>query len=81
MNGDVLHPGPTGSANGSAGPAEERAGEDRLRRERAVTFARASVELEGFSIGAEAEQDAALFISGEIDLGEFIRRGKARAAF
>lgn len=48
--------------------------EERRAREAAVRFANASVGLEGFQVSPEAEQRARLFMDGEIDLAEFLRR-------
>ena len=45
---------------------------ERRRRQEAVNFARANVGLEGFKPSEEAEQRAARFIAGEIDLAEFV---------
>jgi len=46
---------------------------ERVRREEAVAFARASVGLEGFTPSAQAALRARQFIDGEIDLAEFVR--------
>ncbi|MDR0781100.1 MAG: antitoxin VbhA family protein [Pseudomonadales bacterium] len=46
---------------------------ERLRREKAFAYARASVELEGFKLSAADEKHAQRFINGEIDLPEFVR--------
>ncbi|MFM0230818.1 antitoxin VbhA family protein [Paraburkholderia sediminicola] len=42
------------------------------RRKKAVDFARASVELEGFQITEEIEIRAHRFVSGETNLAEFV---------
>lgn len=42
------------------------------KRQEAADFARASVGLEGFKISEEVEQKTARFITGEIDLAEFV---------
>lgn len=45
---------------------------ERHKRQEAVNFARANVGLEGFKLSEEAEQHAARFVTGEIDLAEFV---------
>lgn len=45
---------------------------ERLRRELAVKFARASVGLEGFVPSGRAEMNAQRFIDGQISLSEFV---------
>lgn len=47
--------------------------EQRRKRQNAVNYARASVGLEGFNPSDAAEQQAARFIAGEIDLAEFVK--------
>lgn len=47
--------------------------EERRKREDAVRFANASVGLEGFRVTPEAEARAQRFVSGEIDLAEFLQ--------
>ena len=44
---------------------------DREKRLQAVEYARASVELEGFTLSALDEQHAAEYIDGRITLDEF----------
>jgi Antitoxin VbhA len=46
---------------------------ERKRRQEAVTFARASVGLEGFKPSMQDEAHAQRFIEGEIDLAEFVK--------
>ena len=46
---------------------------ERRKRQAAADFARASVGLEGFKPSEEAEQRAARFVAGEIDLAEFVK--------
>ena len=48
---------------------------ERRRREDAVSFARASVGLEGLKPSDEAEAQTHRFINGEIPLAEFVSRG------
>lgn len=45
---------------------------ERRKRQAAADFARASVGLEGFKPSEEAEQRAARFVAGEIDLAEYV---------
>ena len=45
---------------------------ERRKRQEAVNFARANVGLEGFKPSEEAEQRAARFVAGVIDLAEFV---------
>lgn len=45
---------------------------ERQRREEAVNFARASMGLEGFIRSDKAEAHAQRFVSGEIDLDEYL---------
>jgi Antitoxin VbhA len=47
--------------------------EERRKREDAVRFANASVGLEGFRVTPEAEARAQRFVSGEIDLAQFLQ--------
>lgn len=47
--------------------------DERLRREEAVRYARASVGLEGFRISETEEERARRFICGEMDLLEFLQ--------
>ncbi|WP_246173951.1 XRE family transcriptional regulator [Paraburkholderia hayleyella] len=47
--------------------------DERRRRENAVNFACASVVLEGFKLSEEEEAHARRFVSGEIQLAEFVR--------
>ena len=54
-------------ANDAISPAESR------RREQAVSFARASVGLEGFKPSKAEEAHARRFIKGEIQLAEFVQ--------
>ena len=49
---------------------------ERRKRQEAVNFARANVGLEGFKPSEEAEQRAARFVAGEIDLAEFVKRAR-----
>ncbi len=44
----------------------------RRKRQEAVNFARANVGLEGFKPSEDAEQRAARFIAGEIELADFV---------
>lgn len=46
---------------------------ERSRREAAVNYARASVSLEGFSLGEADEAHARRFIAGKISLQEFMQ--------
>lgn len=48
--------------------------DDRAERLRAVSFARASVGLEGFKLSAIEEENARAYVQGEITLDEFLRR-------
>ena len=50
--------------------------DERRKREDAVRFANASVGLEGFKVSPEAEARAERFITGDIDLAEFLQQGK-----
>ena len=52
--------------------------EERARRGRAVSDARVSIELEGFSFSPEAEADNQAYIRGEITIQESIARSLAR---
>lgn len=45
---------------------------ERRKRQAAADFARASVGLEGFKPSEEAEQRAARFIAGEIELADYV---------
>ena len=45
---------------------------ERRKRQEAVNFARANVGLEGFKPSEDAEQRAARFIAGEIELADFV---------
>ena len=47
---------------------------DRVKRLRAVNFARASVGLEGFKLSAAEEENARAYVEGEITLDEFMER-------
>ena len=55
------------SASDDISPAEKR------RREQAVSFARASVGLEGFKPSQAAEADAREFINGRVNIAEFVK--------
>jgi hypothetical protein len=46
---------------------------ERERRQAALDYARASVELEGFKVCPEAEEHGRRFVDGEIDLQEFVK--------
>lgn len=46
--------------------------DERRKRQEAVSYARASVGLEGFKPSQADEEHAARFIAGEIDLAEFV---------
>lgn len=46
---------------------------ERRRREKAVSFARASIGLEGFILSKETEAFLQRFVAGEIDLAEFVQ--------
>lgn len=46
---------------------------ERKRRECAVTYARASVALEGFELNEHDTKHAQRFIDGEIELEEFVQ--------
>lgn len=46
--------------------------DERRKRQEATDFARANVGLEGFKPSEDAEQRAARFVAGEIDLAEFV---------
>lgn len=48
--------------------------EERRRREAAVSYARASVGLEGFEISEKAEHDVQRFIDGALELDEIVGR-------
>jgi Antitoxin VbhA len=52
--------------------------EERAHRECAVSDARVSMELSGFSMSPEWESDSQAFIRGEISMEESIARTKAR---
>jgi hypothetical protein len=47
--------------------------QERRKREDAVRFATASIGLEGFTMSVEAQARAQRYISGEIDLAEFVQ--------
>jgi hypothetical protein len=47
--------------------------DERRKRQEAVSYARASVGLEGFKPSEAEEQRAARFVAGEIDLAEFVK--------
>ncbi|WP_287917385.1 antitoxin VbhA family protein [Comamonas sp.] len=47
--------------------------EQRRKRQSAVSYARASVGLEGLEPSEASEQQAARFIAGEIGLSEFLK--------
>ena len=49
---------------------------ERRKRQEAVNFARANVGLEGFKPSEEAEQRAARFVAGEIDLAEYVDQAR-----
>lgn len=49
---------------------------EQLRRREAVDFARASIGLSGFKTSEAMEAHAQLFVSGEINLEEFISEPK-----
>ena len=46
---------------------------ERKQREDAITYARASVGLEGFKLSTADEYHASRFINGEINLAEFVK--------
>ncbi|WP_257835146.1 antitoxin VbhA family protein [Burkholderia glumae] len=46
--------------------------EERMRRQAAVTFARANIELEGFRIPPDAIERMERFVNGELTLTELI---------
>lgn len=46
--------------------------DERGKRAEAIAYAKASVELEGFVVSQELEEEAQRFINGEIDLEEFV---------
>ena len=48
--------------------------DERDRRLQAVTFARASVGLEGFKLSAVEEENARAYVDGDITLDEFLGR-------
>lgn len=52
-------------------PTKTISGPERDRRVAAVSYARASVGLEGFSLSAADEEHAQRFINGEIDIEDF----------
>ena len=62
--------GDDGTMKAGLSPAEIR------KRQAAVDSARASVRLEGFVPGPAFEKAAAMLVSGEVDLGGFIREIK-----
>lgn len=45
---------------------------ERRKRQEAADFARANVGLEGFKPSEDAEQRAARFIAGEIELADYV---------
>lgn len=45
---------------------------ERLKRQKAVNFARASISLEGFKLSPECEAQAVRFINGEIEIADVI---------
>jgi DNA-directed RNA polymerase subunit F len=49
--------------------------EEKQRRQEAMNYATASVELEGFKISEADEQHAQRFINGEITLEQFVTAG------
>lgn len=53
---------------------------ERDRRVAAVSYARASVGLEGYSLSAADEKHAQRFINGEIDLEDFVQPRSALAS-
>lgn len=46
---------------------------ERLERQQAVDFARASLALEGFKLSEIAEKESARFVAGEVNLAEFLK--------
>lgn len=46
---------------------------ERVRRENAIRFSRASLGLEGIKPSAEEEEHARRFINGDIDLDEYVQ--------
>ncbi|MCF3643341.1 antitoxin VbhA family protein [Rhizobium sp. TRM95111] len=73
MHRYVEHVHKTDSAH-SIGAAESE------RRRQAVINARASVGLEGFKITDDDEEQALRFITGEIDLADFVKVSNEQAA-
>jgi hypothetical protein len=47
--------------------------DERKRRKAAVDYARVSVGLEGFKLSSDDEKHAERFVSGEIELSEFLK--------
>lgn len=47
--------------------------EERKRRQEAVDYARASIELSGYSLSTEDEARAQAFVNGDLDLSDFVR--------
>jgi hypothetical protein len=47
--------------------------DERRKRQEAVSYARASVGLEGFKPSETDEQRTARFVAGEIDLADFVK--------
>lgn len=62
---------------GMAKPPIDPAGKE--KRKKAVDYARASVELEGFTLTPEDEAAARRFVDGEIDLQEFVSGTRKQA--
>lgn len=50
--------------------------EQRRKRLNAISYARASVSLEGFKPSEACEHQAARFIAGAIDLPEFLKQAR-----
>ncbi|MCY1306616.1 hypothetical protein D9M70_564840 [compost metagenome] len=47
--------------------------EERKRRQEAVDYARASIELSGYHLATEDEARAQAFVNGNLDLSDFVR--------
>ena len=45
---------------------------ERKRRQEAVDYARASIELSGYRLGTEDESRAQAFVNGDLDLSDFV---------
>ncbi|MCG9027362.1 antitoxin VbhA family protein [Laribacter hongkongensis] len=54
-------------------PTQKITDEERRRRQTACDYGRASVGLSGFKLSQADEEHAARFITGEIDLAEFVK--------